>query len=184
MDRNSRITGRFYDRANKSGGTIDGTVSGSTVVFTRNNGEQDYKLTLEGDGRTMSGFFVGIHDGSVDTEVTMTRKDEPAAAADGFTPWKRGEEFGRDMERVWKDRLYPTVVEGRKHEGRSEFRARLKPFPQKVWWFFWWYDQPAGAYEEHRKKMIADGFREISLQVFMDHEGVLKYQTCWIKYGS
>jgi len=32
--------------------------------------------------------------------------------------------------------------------------------------------------------MTAEGFKEIHVQAFRDHEGMKRYQTCWIKYGS
>lgn len=186
MDESNKITGQFYDRANKSGGTIEGTVNGNMVLFTRNKGEQDYKLTLSSDGGTMSGFFVGNHDGSVGTEVTMTRKNpiDSSSAENVFTPWRGGDEFGREMDKYWKDGYYPAVVEGRNHDGRSEFRAALQPFPKRGWWFYWWYDQLGSSYEEHRKKLTTEGFREIHVQVFIDGAGMRKYQTCWIKYAS
>lgn len=74
QDENNKINGRFYDLANKSGGTIAGSVKGNMVIFTRNKNEQDYKLTISDDGKTLSGFFVGSHDPSAGTEVTFTRK--------------------------------------------------------------------------------------------------------------
>ncbi len=184
VDENNKIAGRFYDLANKSGGTIDGTVRGNDVLFTRNEGEQDYKLTLSDDGNTMTGFFVGIHDGSVGTEVTLTRGDALPPAEDAFTQWREADIFGREMDIFWKNGFYPAVVEGRSHQGTSQFRARLQPFPKKVWWFYWWYDQQPAAYEEHKKDMIAKGFKEINFQAFTDSKGVKKYQTCWIKYGK
>jgi len=106
----------------------------------------------------------------------------PAEGA--FTQWRGGNEFGREIDKYWKDGYYPAIVEGRNHEGRSEFRAVVQPFPKRVWWFYWWYDQLGSSYEEHRKKLTAEGFKEIYLQVFTDREGMRKYQTCWIKYGS
>jgi len=183
-DERSKITGRFYDLANKSGGTIDGTVTGKSVQFTRNNGKQDYKLTLSDDGNTMSGFFVGAHDGSAGTEITMTRGDALPPAGDAFTQWREAEIFGKEMDIFWKNGFYPAVVEGRSYQGKNQFRARVQPFPKKAWWFYWWYDQQPAAYEEHKKNMIAEGFQEINLQVFTDSSGVKKYQTCWIKYGK
>lgn len=185
VDENNIIKGHFYDMANKSGGTIDGTINGKNVLFSRNKGEQDYKLTLSDDGNTISGFFVGVHDGSVGTEVTLTRGNVLPPAEGTFTLWKEADAFGKEMDSYWKDSFYPAVVEGRNHEGRNQFRARVKPFPKRVWWFYWWYDQLPGAYEEHRKKMIVEGFQEINVQVFTEPgSGVRKYQTCWIKYGN
>jgi hypothetical protein len=73
VDENNRIKGQLYDMAAKTGGAIEGTVKGNIVLFTRNKGEQDYKLNLNDDGTAMSGFFVGNHDGTVGTEVTLTR---------------------------------------------------------------------------------------------------------------
>ncbi len=183
VDETNTIKGRFYDMANKSGGTVDGTVKGKNILFTRNKGEQDYKLTLSDDGNTMSGFFVGVHDSSVGTEVTMTRGGAQPPAEGAFTPWKEAEPFGKEMDIYWKNGFYPAVVEGRNHGGRNQFRARVQPFPKRVWWFYWWYDQHPDAYEEHKQKMITEGFQEINLQVFTDSSGVGKYQTCWIKYG-
>jgi hypothetical protein len=183
MDENNVIKGRLYDMANKSGGTIDGTVKGKNVLFSRNKGEQDYKLTLSDDGNMLSGFFVGIHDGSVGTEVTLTRVTALPQAEKAFTSWREAEAFGKEMDIHWKDGFYPAVVEGRNQEGRNQFRAQLQPFPKKVWWFYWWFDQLPGAYEDHRKKMITEGFQEINLQVFTDAGGARKYQTGWIKYG-
>ena len=186
LDESNKIKGQWFDKANTSGGTIEGTVKGDTVLFTRNRGEQDYKLTLSTDGNTMSGFFVGNHDGSVGTEVTLMRKisAESAPTENRFTAWREAVEFGREMDLYWKDGYYPAVVEGRNHDGRSEFRAALEPFPKKVWWFYWWYDQQRPSYEEHRKKLTSDGFKEIHVQEFTDRDGMRKYQTCWIKYGS
>lgn len=70
----NKIQGQWYDMANKSGGAIAGSINGNRVLFTRANGAQDYNVTLSADGNTMLGFFVGSHDGSVGTEVTLTRK--------------------------------------------------------------------------------------------------------------
>lgn len=70
----NKIQGQWYDMANKSGGVIAGSINGSRVLFSRANGAQDYNVTLSADGNTMEGFFVGSHDGSVGTEVTLTRK--------------------------------------------------------------------------------------------------------------
>jgi len=96
---------------------------------------------------------------------------------------KRAEAFGREMDKYWKKSYYPAKIEGRNFEGRSEFRAVLQPFPKRVWWFYWWYDQSVSNYEEHRKKLSSEGFKEIHVQEFIDHEGIRRYQTCWIKYG-
>jgi hypothetical protein len=38
-------------------------------------------------------------------------------------------------------------------------------------------------YEEHEKHITAESYREISLQLFTDREGMRRYQTCWLKYG-
>ncbi len=70
----NKIQGQWYDLANKSGGAISGSINGDRVLFSRANGAQDYNVTLSADGNTMQGFFVGNHDGSVGTEVTLTRK--------------------------------------------------------------------------------------------------------------
>ena len=70
----NKIQGQWYDMANKSGGAIAGSITGNRVLFMRANGAQDYNVTLSADGNTMQGFFVGSHDGSVGTEVTLTRK--------------------------------------------------------------------------------------------------------------
>lgn len=190
MDENNKIKGQYYDMANKSGGTIDGTIKGNSLLFTRNKGEQDYKLTLSDDGKTMSGFFVGSHDGSVGTEVTFTRGNQLLTSSglvvqEGvFTSWREGGEFGKEMDKYWKDGYYPATVEGRNYAGQSQFRALLQAFPKRVWWFYWWYGQARSSYEEHKKRMTAEGFKEINLQVFTDSDGSQKYQTCWIKYGS
>lgn len=133
VDENNRIKGKFYDKANKSGGSIDGTINGNTVIFTRNNGEQDYKLTLSEDGNTMSGFFVGVHDGSVGTEVTMTRAGMPSqhgfsGQEEILTPWKDAQTFGKEMDQYWKNGYYPAFVEGRNHEGQSHFRKEFGGF--------------------------------------------------------
>jgi len=65
----------------------------------------------------------------------------------------------------------------------NEYRALVQPFPKKGFWFSWWYGQLRSQYEEHRKRMTADGYREISLQIFTDRDGMKRYQTCWIKTG-
>lgn len=70
----NKIQGQWFDMANKSGGAISGSINGNRVLFSRANGAQDYNVTLSADGKTMKGFFVGNHDGSVGTEVTLTRK--------------------------------------------------------------------------------------------------------------
>ncbi len=70
----NKIQGQWYDMANKSGGVIAGSINANRVLFSRADGAQDYNVTLSADGNTMQGFFVGSHDGSVGTEVTLTRK--------------------------------------------------------------------------------------------------------------
>lgn len=98
-----------------------------------------------------------------------------------FSQWKGADEFGREIDNYWKDGYYPSIVEGRNFNGQSQFRAVVQPFPKTAWWFYWWYDQVRSSYEEHRQKLIAEGFKEIHVQVFTDHDGMRKYQTCWIK---
>jgi len=105
----------------------------------------------------------------------------PATGA--FSPWLEEEVFGAEMDRWWKDGYYPAIVEGRSGTAANDFRTVLQPFPKKVFWFYWWYGQVRSQYEEHRKRMTAEGFKEISLQIFTDREGIRRYQTCWLKYG-
>lgn len=101
-----------------------------------------------------------------------------------YTPWMPGDDFGKQMDKYWKDGYYPANVEGRNHDGTSEFRASLKPFPKRTWWFYWWYGQPLSSYEDHKKRLTSEGFEEIHLQDFTDRDGIKRYQTCWIKFGS
>jgi len=100
-----------------------------------------------------------------------------------FTPWLEEQTFAAEMDRLWKDGYYPAIVEGRAGAVANEYRALVQPFPKKVFWFYWWYGVVRSQYEEHKKRMTADGYREISLQIFSDREGMRRYQTCWIKYG-
>jgi TolB-like protein len=100
-----------------------------------------------------------------------------------FSPWLDEKTFAAQMDRLWKDGYYPAIVEGHAGAVANEYRAMVQPFPKKVFWFYWWYGQVSSQYEEHRKRMTADGYREISLQTFTDREGVKRYQTCWLKYG-
>ncbi len=116
-------------------------------------------------------------------QASTTMLDLPPAEG-VFTLWKNADEFGKEIDVCWKDGYYPAIVEGRNHEGRSEFRAVVRPFPKKAWWFYWWYGQLRSSYEEHRKRLTAEGFKEIHVQIFTDRDGMRKYQTCWIKYGQ
>jgi TolB-like protein len=100
-----------------------------------------------------------------------------------FTPWLEEKTFAAEMVRLWKDGYYPAIVEGRPGAAVNEYRALVQPFPKKVFWFYWWYGQLGSQYEEHRKRMTADGYKEIALQIFTDREGMRRYQTCWLKYG-
>lgn len=100
-----------------------------------------------------------------------------------FSPWMEERVFTAHMDRWWKDGYYPAIVEGRLGSPTNEFRAMPQPFPKKVFWFYWWYGQLGSQYEEHRKRMTADGYREISFQIFTDRDGIKRYQTCWLKYG-
>jgi TolB-like protein len=100
-----------------------------------------------------------------------------------FSPWLDEKAFAAQMDRQWKDGYYPAIVEGRPGAVVNEYRAVLQPFPKKVFWFYWWYGQLRSQYEEHRKRMTDDGYKEISLQIFTDREGMRRYQTCWLKEG-
>ncbi len=108
---------------------------------------------------------------------------ELPAPTGAFTPWLEEKAFTAEMDRLWKDGYYPGSVEGRPGAMVNEYRALMQPFPKKVFWFYWWYAQVGSQYEEHRTRMTADGFREISLQIFTDRDGMRRYQTCWLKYG-
>ncbi|MHB8845916.1 MAG: FlgO family outer membrane protein [Nitrospirota bacterium] len=101
-----------------------------------------------------------------------------------FTPWLDEKAFAAQMDRQWKDGYYPAVVEGRAGPVVNEYRAVVQPFPKKVFWFYWWFGQLGSQYEEHRQRMTADGYREISRHIFTDREGMRRYQTCWLKEGS
>jgi TolB-like protein len=100
-----------------------------------------------------------------------------------FSPWLEEKAFAAQMDRLWKDGYYPAIVEGRPGAVVNEYRAVLQPFPKKAFWFYWWYGQLRSQYEEHRKRMNSDGYREISLQIFTDREGMKRYQACWLKLG-
>jgi len=106
-----------------------------------------------------------------------------AATPGSFTPWLEEKAFAAQMDRLWKDGYYPAIAEGRPGAVVNEYRALVQPFPKKGFWFSWWYGQLRSQYEEHRKRMTADGYREISLQIFTDRDGMKRYQTCWIKTG-
>ena len=119
-----------------------------------------------------------------------TRTAQPASlvadvppSTGAFGPWMEECVFTAEIDRWWKDGYYPAIVEGRTGASTNEFRAVLQPFPKKVFWFYWWYGQIRSQYEEHRKRMTDDGYREISLQIFTDRDGMRRYQTCWLKYG-
>lgn len=100
-----------------------------------------------------------------------------------FSPWMEECAFTVEIDRWWKDGYYPAIVEGRSGTPTNEYRAVLQPFPKKAFWFYWWYGQVRSQYEEHKKRMTDEGYREISLQIFSDREGMRRYQTCWLKYG-
>ena len=100
-----------------------------------------------------------------------------------FSPWREEKAFAAEMDRLWKDGYYPSIVEGRAGVSTNEYRAVMQPFPKKVFWFYWWYGQLRSQYEEHRQRMTSEGFREISLQSFTDLDGMRRYQACWLKYG-
>jgi TolB-like protein len=100
-----------------------------------------------------------------------------------FSPWLEEKAFAAQMDRLWRDGYYPAIVEGRPGAVVNEYRAVVQPFPKKVFWFSWWYGQLRSQYEEHRKRMTVDGYKEISLQIFTDREGMRRYQTCWLKEG-
>jgi len=100
-----------------------------------------------------------------------------------FSQWMEECVFTKEVDRLWKDGYYPAIVEGRPGAATNEYRAVMQPFPKKVFWFYWWYGQLRSQYEEHRTRMLAEGCREISLQIFSDKDGMRRYQTCWLKYG-
>lgn len=106
-----------------------------------------------------------------------------AVTPGSFTPWLDEKAFAAQMDRLWKDGYYPAIVEGRAGPVVNEYRAMLQPFPKKVFWFYWWYGQLRSQYEEHQKRMSSDGYREISLHIFTDREGMKRYQACWLKEG-
>ncbi len=102
-------------------------------------------------------------------------------ATGSFTSWMGEKEFGAEMDRLWKEGYFPAVVEGRPGSPANEYRAVMQPFPKQAFLFYWWYNQIGSQYEEHRRQMTKDGFREISLQTFTDRDGMRRYQTCWLK---
>ncbi len=101
-----------------------------------------------------------------------------------FSLWMGERQFGAEMARLWKDGYYPAIVEGRPGIGENEYRAVMQPFPKKVFWFYWWYGQSRSQYEEHKRDMTAEGFREICFHSFADRDGIRRFQTCWLKLGS
>jgi len=113
--------------------------------------------------------------------VSLLTDVPPSTGA--FSDWMAERVFRAELDRLWKDGYYPAIVEGRTGAAVNEYRAVMQPFPTKAFWFYWWYGQVRSQYEEHRTRMIADGFREISLQIFSDKDGMRRYQTCWLKYG-
>jgi TolB-like protein len=100
-----------------------------------------------------------------------------------FSPWMEERSFAAAVDRWWKDGYYPAIVEGRAGVAANEYRVFVQPFPKRVFWFSWWYGQLRSQYEEHRRRMASEGYREICLQNFADRDGMQRYQTCWIKYG-
>jgi TolB-like protein len=102
-------------------------------------------------------------------------------SAGSFTHWMGEKEFAAEMDRFWKDGYYPAIVEGRLGAPTNEYRAVMQPFPKKAFWFYWWHGLIGSQYEEHRQRMTAEGFREISFQIFTDRDGMRRHQTCWLK---
>ncbi len=71
------ISGYFGDTNNGTTGDIAGQINGSAVNFRRSysRGVQDYTLTLNSDGKTLTltGSFTGDRDTSVGTDVKATK---------------------------------------------------------------------------------------------------------------
>ncbi len=202
--------GKCMIREQRKGETIFVQPSATTAAVRRGNAPNDLRIEREGglfkfflndqlmaqhrpEAPPGNAFLIGY-------EVWRTEGEKMSIAGTKFTvsqiealgadvpagvvtAWMGAEAFGKEMDRRWKDGYYPAQVEGKNRAGRSEFRAILNPFPKRVWWFYWWYGQELNSYEDHKKRMTAEGFREINLQVFTDQDGTDRYQTCWIKYG-
>lgn len=73
---NDSITGQMFDNIDRSGGRIDGKLSGRDLIFTRSweKNKQEFKLQVSQDGRTLSGSFNGGRDTTAGFEFSAVRK--------------------------------------------------------------------------------------------------------------
>jgi hypothetical protein len=70
-----KITGRMYDTTGGLGGSINGTVAGNEVEFTRSwaSNERQYHLVLDSGGSTLTGRISGIPDPTTGADFTASR---------------------------------------------------------------------------------------------------------------
>jgi hypothetical protein len=101
----------------------------------------------------------------------------------GFTPWLAHDQFEVWLKEKVADRpIYITAVEGRLHDGVSEWRIRTAPGPDHVeWYWYWWYDMDQKFYQARVDDLHKEGFQQIWVQSFVNERGEPDYQSVFLK---
>ena len=97
-----------------------------------------------------------------------------------FCAWMRNEQFKTLFQQNNDDELFPFLIEGRLHEGRSEFRAVFVKKPEEFSLYCFW-GLPPWMYEQRNSRLKAQGYDILSQNTFRDVAGEKVYQTVWVR---
>jgi hypothetical protein len=104
------------------------------------------------------------------------------ALVGSVSEWLSSAEFQAEFDRRKAQGLFSAYTEGRNNAGESQFRALFRALPAGVAGWECRSGMTKAGYEQRHTLLVGQGFRRVSLQMFTDATGSVRYQATWLKF--
>ena len=99
-----------------------------------------------------------------------------------YTGWMTGSQYQTYFNQQVLTGLYPTRIEGINHVGTPMFRAAFAPFKGYAWESHHGFG--CTDYQAINSSLAAKGYKQTSLQSYVDTDGTRRYQATWVDWSA
>lgn len=99
-----------------------------------------------------------------------------------FTGWETVVDSQLSQDELQATSRYKAYIEGRNHGGLDELRAVIKEFPKHEYeTYVVKANMTSAEFYDRGTKLQREGYKRMSLQVYIDGSGTARHQAVWLK---